>query len=63
MTENEPDRTNRRPQIMSSDVQPKPSLNLCERAPIGVPKYVHLLIWIVMIITALLVVIDFLPGK
>jgi hypothetical protein len=63
MTDKEPDRTNRHPQIMNRDVQPKASPNLRERAPIGAPKYLRLLIWIVMIIMALLVVINALTSQ
>jgi hypothetical protein len=62
MTEKEPDRTNRRPQIMNSDVQPKATPKLRERAPMA-PKYLHSLIWIVMVVMALLVVFYFLTSK
>jgi hypothetical protein len=63
MTEKEPDRTNRRPQIMNSDVQPKAAPKLRERAPMAAPKYLHPLIWIVMVVMALLVVFYFLTSK
>jgi hypothetical protein len=63
MTAKEPDRTNRHPQIMNTDVQPKATPKLRERAPFVAPKYLHPLIWIVMVVMALLVVINFLRNK
>jgi hypothetical protein len=63
MTEKEPDRTNRRPQIMNGDDQRQATSKLGERAPTAAPKYLHLLIWIVMVVMALLAVINILTSK
>jgi len=64
MTEKEPDRTTkRRPQIMNGDDQPQVTPKLRERAPIAWPKYLHPLIWIVMVVMALLALINILTSK
>jgi hypothetical protein len=42
MTEKEPDRINRRPQIMNDDDQRQAMSKLRERAPIAAPKYLNL---------------------
>jgi hypothetical protein len=63
MTEKEPDRTNRRPQIMGGDDQRQATSKRPERAVIAAPKCLHLLIWIVMVVMALLAVINILTSK
>jgi hypothetical protein len=63
MTVKEPDRTNRRPQIMDGDAQRQATSNLMERAPIAAPKYLRLLIRIVMVVMAVLAVIYILTSK
>jgi hypothetical protein len=63
MTEKEPDRTRRRPQIMNGDDQRQATPKLRERAPLAAPKYLHLLIWIVMVVMGLLAVINILTSK
>jgi len=63
MTEKEPGSTDRRPQIMDSDDQRQARSKLLERAPIAAPKYLHVLILIVMVVMALLAVINSLTSK
>jgi hypothetical protein len=61
MTEKEPDRTRARPQIMNGDDQRQATSKLRER--LAALKYLHLLIWIGMVVMALLAVINILTSK
>jgi hypothetical protein len=63
MTEKEPERNRRRPQIMNGDDQRQATSKLRERAPLAGRKYLHLLIWIVIVVMALLAVVNILTSK